>query len=132
MPIIAHKIIFVQLLEYFAGKLCILTFLSKLYKARTIKLVKLVFYLLQTQPHCLLPRLLDQLIVPLHSNKKAMLPAVLQCVKAYLHWVSLKRESVRKPPFSPEFPPPFWQKLFVCNIFLTVFAGFVVPGFQTG
>ncbi|KAK3735817.1 hypothetical protein QZH41_019916 [Actinostola sp. cb2023] len=41
----------------------------------------------KTQPHCLLPRLLDQLIVPLHSNKKTVPPIVQQCLKAYLHLI---------------------------------------------
>ncbi|EDO38737.1 predicted protein [Nematostella vectensis] len=38
----------------------------------------------KTQPHCLLPRLLDLLILPL-TGKKSMHPSVVQCAKAHLH-----------------------------------------------
>ena len=43
--------------------------------------------LFQTQPRCLLPRLVDQFALPLPNSKKPLAPLVMQCIKAHLHQV---------------------------------------------
>ena len=47
-------------------------------------------FLFQTQPHCLLPRILDQLVIPLLNSKKPTPLPMVQCTKMYLHQVSIK------------------------------------------